>query len=216
MSEKTIAIPVPGSTVDGLLHETPGERAVVVTHPHPLYGGDMYNNVVAAIAQAYREADFTTLRFNFRGIGQSPTVYDQAREGKADVQAALDYLREMGKTTIHLAGYSFGSWINAIGLNGFESANRLILVAPPIAFLDFSKVLPSEKFELVITGSDDELAPPVLLESLVHHWNSNALFEIVEGADHFYFSQTGRVRAIISQFLTSARNKRTSVDLKKY
>jgi alpha/beta superfamily hydrolase len=201
MSEKRIAIRVPGSSIDALLHEAPGDRAVVVTHPHPLYGGDMYNNVVSAIVEAYSEADFTTLRFNFRGIGQSPTTYDQAEEGKADVQAALDYLYEMGKTAIDLAGYSFGSWINAIGLDGFERANRLVLVSPPVAFLDFSEVMPSEKIKHVITGSDDEIAPHSQLEPIVHHWNSNALLKTIEGADHFYFGDTGRVRAIIREFL---------------
>jgi len=202
MSEKQIAISVPGSSIDALLHEGPGDRTVVVSHPHPLFGGDMYNNVVAAIVEAYSETGFTTLRFNFRGIGQSQTTYDQAREGKADVQAALDYLCDMGKTTIDLAGYSFGSWINAIGLSGFERADRLILVSPPVAFLDFSKVLPSEKIKFVITGSDDDLAPPSLLEPMVRYWNSNALFKVVEGVDHFYFSQTGRVRSVIRDFLS--------------
>jgi alpha/beta superfamily hydrolase len=122
------------------------------------------------------------------------------------VQAALDYLYEMGKTAIDLAGYSFGSWINAIGLDGFERANRLILVSPPVAFLDFSEVMPSDKIRLVITGSDDEIAPPSRLEPMVRHWNSNALLKTIEGADHFYFGKTGPVRAIIREFLLSESN----------
>lgn len=203
MSEQKIAIRVPGSSIDALLHEASGDRAVVVSHPHPLYGGDMYNNVVTAIVEAYRDADFTTLRFNFRGIGQSPTSYDQAKGGKADVQACLDYLYETGKTVIDLAGYSFGSWINAIGLDGFDRANRLILVSPPVAFLEFKEVLPSEKISLVITGSLDELAPPVRLEPMVHRWNSNACLVTIDGADHFYFGETYRVRQIIRDFLLS-------------
>ncbi len=207
MSEKRIAIPFPGSSIDALLHEAPGDRAVVVSHPHPLYGGDMYNNVVTAIVEAYSDADFTTLRFNFRGIGQSPTSYDQAQEGKADVQAAFDHLWEMGKTAVDLAGYSFGSWINVIGLDGFDRANRLVLVSPPVGFLDFSEVVPSEKIKLVITGSGDELAPLSLLEPMVNRWNANAFLETVKGADHFYFGNTDRVRVIIRDFLLSESNR---------
>jgi alpha/beta superfamily hydrolase len=110
------------------------------------------------------------------------------------------------KTAIDLAGYSFGSWINAIDLDGYEHANRLIMVSPPVGFLDFYEVLPSEKIRLVITGSNDELAPPSLLEPIVHHWNSKALLKTIDGADHFYFGNTGRVRAIISNFLLSESN----------
>jgi alpha/beta superfamily hydrolase len=30
------------------LHEGNGSRSAVIMHPHPLYGGDMHNNVVLA------------------------------------------------------------------------------------------------------------------------------------------------------------------------
>jgi len=39
--------------LEGLFAKVSGDKGVVITHPHPLYGGDMYNPVVNTIASAY-------------------------------------------------------------------------------------------------------------------------------------------------------------------
>ncbi len=39
--------------IEGLLNKDSKDNGVVVSHPHPQYGGSMYNNVVEAIANAY-------------------------------------------------------------------------------------------------------------------------------------------------------------------
>ena len=44
---------------------------VVMCHPHPLFGGNMDNNVVLAVTSALNDQGFATLRFNFRGVGNS-------------------------------------------------------------------------------------------------------------------------------------------------
>ena len=60
-----------GVRLHGHLAPGDGRRAVVITHPHPLYGGDMNNPVVMTIAEVYRQAGYAVLRFNFRGVGRS-------------------------------------------------------------------------------------------------------------------------------------------------
>ena len=40
--------------LEGLFESGRTNRGVVITHPHPLYGGDMYNPVVEAICRAYQ------------------------------------------------------------------------------------------------------------------------------------------------------------------
>jgi alpha/beta superfamily hydrolase len=155
----------------------------------------------ATVVAAYREAKYTTFRFNFRGIGQNAASYDQAIGGQADVRAALARVQGLGKTAVDLAGYSFGAWINAIGLESFDTVNRLIMVSPPVELLDFSPVKPSDKIGLIITGANDPLAPPAKLEKLLPGWNPRARLEVVAGTDHFFLGKTEVIRDIVLDFL---------------
>jgi len=75
--------------LEGLIHDVPGDKGVVMTHPHPLYGGSMHNNVVESMVAAYRKGGYSTLRFNFRGAGKSEGSYDQGVGEQEDVVPSL-------------------------------------------------------------------------------------------------------------------------------
>ena len=201
MPEKRIFIHVEGFNVEGLINEVPGKEAVVVSHPHPLYGGEMNNNVVLAIVKAYHQRGYTTLRINFRGVGQSGGSYAEGIGEQEDVRAAIAYLSDLGKTKIDLAGYSFGARVNAMGLDSYEHVNRLVMVSPPVAFMDFSFLGYSPKIKLVISGSNDDIAPPSIIEDLIPTWNPEAEFRVIDGTDHFYSRGTTEVEEIIKKFL---------------
>ena len=201
MTEEKVFFQAGDVKIEGLVHNATGEKGVVVTHPHPLYGGDMHNNVVETILQAYGDKGYTTLRFNFRGMGQSEGSYDEGIGEQEDVRAALAYLGGMGKTSIDLAGYSFGVWVNALGLKGFDQARRTVMVSPPVNFLDFSFLYYSEKIQLVIAASQDDIGPPDMIKEMIPVWNPEARFEIIQGADHFYWGKNGDIKRIIHEFL---------------
>ncbi|MBW2117844.1 MAG: alpha/beta fold hydrolase [Deltaproteobacteria bacterium] len=201
MTEEKVFFQAGDVKIEGLAYNAPGERGVVVTHPHPLYGGDMHNSIVETIVQAYRDKGYTTLRFNFRGMGRSTGTYDEGIGEQEDVRAALAYLAGMGKTSIDLAGYSFGAWVNALGLKGFDQARRTVMVSPPVNFLDFSFLDYSEKIRLVIAASLDDIGPPDLIKEMIPVWNPEAQFEIIQGADHFYGGKNGDIKRIIKEFL---------------
>ena len=58
--------------LEGLLSVPASATAgAVICHPHPLYGGEMHNNVVTALIEAFHECGMATLRFNFRGVGKN-------------------------------------------------------------------------------------------------------------------------------------------------
>jgi alpha/beta superfamily hydrolase len=77
--EQTVIFESEGLELEALLSRESGDRAVVVTHPHPLYGGEMHNPVVEIIARAYQKIGYATLRFNFRGVGNSRGNYDDGK-----------------------------------------------------------------------------------------------------------------------------------------
>ena len=204
MPEERVFFESGGLKIEGLLESLHGDRGVVITHPHPLYGGDMFNNVVEAIAQAYREKGHSTLRFNFRGVGQSEGEYDNGSGEQENVRAALDYLFDLGKRNIDLAGYSFGAWINALGLESFEKAARMIMVSPPLNFIDFSFLTYNQKIQLVIVGTEDDIAGSKMVEGMLQTWNPEANLRNIQGADHFYWGKTSELKSIILEFLSSS------------
>ena len=201
MKEERVFIQAGEVKIEGLVDNAPGEKAVIVTHPHPLYGGDMSNNVVETVVQVYRQKGYTTFRFNFRGVGQSEGNYDEGIGEQEDVLAGLSYLNGLGKSSIDLAGYSFGAWVNALGLKSFDHAKRMIMVSPPVNFIDFSFLGYNAKIQLVIAGSEDDIAPPGMIKGMLQGWNPEVYFNIIQGADHFYGGKTDEIKKIIRNFL---------------
>ncbi|MBW1999241.1 MAG: alpha/beta hydrolase [Deltaproteobacteria bacterium] len=201
MAEEHLFINSGNLKIEALLDKRPGEKGIVVTHPHPLYGGEMENNVVAAIVEAFGDMGYSTLRFNFRGVGRSEGSYDGGCGEQDDVAAALGFLSGIGKRHLYLAGYSFGAWVNFIGLGKYREVRGLVMVAPPVGLLDFGCGGPVSRVKLVITGSKDDIAEFHVVQEKVRAWNPEAVFRIIEGADHFYRGKTMEIREIIKEHL---------------
>jgi hypothetical protein len=152
--------------------------------------------VVEAIQKAYQDKGYSTLRFNFRGVGGSSGRYDNGKGEQQDMLAALDFLEDSGAAAVDLAGYSFGAWIIAHASDRV-AGHPMILVSPPAAMLAFPKDLKLPDLKLVITGSADEFANPKLVSELAAGWNPSAHFEIIDGADHFFWGFTDELETII-------------------
>jgi alpha/beta superfamily hydrolase len=189
-----------GNTLEGLLCLGATKRGVVAAHPHPLYGGDMTNNVVESMVSAYQKKGHATLRFNFRGVGASAGDYDDGIGEQSDLAAAFQFLEGQGIETVDLTGYSFGAWVIAKAA-AMIPTNGIIMVAPPVAMMEFDENIRIPVLKLVITGSRDEFAPVDKVEKLATAWNPAAAFEIIEGADHFFFGYSHRLTDILCKHL---------------
>ncbi len=103
--------------LEGRLTRGNDERAVVLCHPHPLHGGSMLTPVIMTVEQVFQEAGYTTLAFNFRGVGGSEGTYGEGRAEVADVTGALTHLETVlgvSAKRFAVAGYSFGSFVGAM------------------------------------------------------------------------------------------------------
>ena len=187
--------------IEGLFRSIPGDKGVVITHPHPLYGGNMYNNVVESLVRIYQLAGYTTLRFNFRSVGSSEGEYDNGIGEQGDVKAALHYLVQRGKKVLDLAGYSFGSWVNALAISAVDTVDRMVMISPPVAFMDFSSVGLTPQIDLVVAGSQDRIAPVKLIDKMLPTWNPRAHLEVIDGADHFYLGYTEKLESVLTAYL---------------
>ena len=187
--------------IEGRLEKSSRQKGAVVTHPHPLYGGDMHNNVVAAIIRVYQQKGYTTLRFNFRGVGSSQGSHVNGIGEQQDVRAAVSYLADLSIGQIDLAGYSFGAWVNALSIINEPQPANMIMVSPPVAFIDFGSISDLVSLRLIVTGSRDDIAPPDLIKKSYVGWNAEAKFEVINGADHFYAEYLDKLEAILTAYL---------------
>ena len=190
-----------GYEIEGRLEKGSRQKGAVITHPHPLYGGDMFNNVVAAISKVYRQNGFTTLRFNFRGVGNSQGSHGDGLGEQDDVRAAISYLADTNVDRIDLAGYSFGAWVNALTVKNEPPVENMIMVSPPVAFIDFGSISNLASLRLIVSGSRDDIAPPDLINKSCAGWNAEAQFEIIDGADHFYMGYIDKLESILAAHL---------------
>jgi alpha/beta superfamily hydrolase len=203
--EEPITFPVGTLTLEGLFWTPPQppQVGVVLCHPHPLYGGEMHNNIVSALAEALQQAGLATLRFNFRGVRHSEGAHDQGNGEVEDVKAAVTYLlSRQAVPTLAIAGYSFGSMVGLRAGVTDSRVHKLIGVALPIGTRDASFLLPCAKPKLFISGDRDHVSPLPALHDLVTKLLEPKALVTINGADHFFRSQEGEVAKATVEFLT--------------
>ena len=78
--------------------EGPTPPLAMILHPHPQHGGTMNNRIVHSMFHMYSRRGFSTLRFNFRGVGRSQGVFDHGQGELRDAAAALDWMQSTTRT----------------------------------------------------------------------------------------------------------------------
>ena len=189
--EEEVSIPGPGVTLEGGLSTGAAPGGAVITHPHPLFGGDMTNNVVLTAVRALTARNLSALRFNFRGVGRSTGTYGGGIEEADDLAAALTFLKSRVSGPHYVVGYSFGAAVAARALLQDLRADGAVFVSPPIVFMDLSFLPRVPGLRLVIVGGRDELCPLPSLEALMAQsppppGETPAAVQVIEGADHFF------------------------------
>lgn len=161
----------------------------VVCHPHPLYGGTLNNKVVYTVSKAFGELGAVTLRFNFRGVGHSHGQFDHGVGELRDMLAAVSWLRgRFARSPLWLAGFSFGAFIAHSGYRQ-AGAQRLLLVAPPVAMFEFPRDAVVDVPWMVIQGCADEVVDPRGVSRWVRQQARPPRYECFEDAGHFFHGQ---------------------------
>jgi hypothetical protein len=198
-----ITFPSGDLTLEGLFHRPPAVPypAVVVCHPHPLFGGDMRNSVVTAVCQALVESGIAALRFNFRGVGRSEGGFGDGVGERDDVLAALAYLRALegvDPAKVGLVGYSFGAAVSLLAAD--EQVAALVGISPP----SIGSSVPTLAIRcpaLLIAGDRDDVAPMGWLTTLGAAIGSHCRVEVVPGADHFWWGHADKLAHTVAGFL---------------
>ncbi|HAA65226.1 MAG TPA: hypothetical protein DCE10_00105, partial [Acidimicrobiaceae bacterium] len=82
----------------------------VLSHPHPLYGGDMHNIVIQDLFNRLPDASIAALRYNFRGVQNSAGSHGDGETEVFDSQGAFRFASALGQgKPVISVGYSFGA-----------------------------------------------------------------------------------------------------------
>ncbi|HEX8789472.1 MAG TPA: alpha/beta fold hydrolase [Polyangiaceae bacterium] len=195
-------------TLDARVHvPAAATRAVVICHPHPLYGGSMNSPVPLAIAKVLSDtvADRVAwARFDFRGVGASGGTYDEGRGEVDDARAVIAHMRGAAPGgPISVCGHSFGSWVG-LRAAGLESGvDRCLLVAPSVRFFEFEAdafVFAGEK--AIFIGDKDEFCDVSEATELATHLG--AKLRVFEGFDHHFMKSRRFMAEAALPFLVPA------------
>jgi uncharacterized protein len=207
MREEKVFIRSTGIQLEGLLsiQEASSFRGgVILCHPHPQYGGDMDHPVLTSTAEAASQEGFSTLRFNFRGVGESEGSYGEGIGEREDVRAVTDYFYPRLKNNhppLILIGYSFGAWAGFPIAIEDERFKGMIAIAPPLEIYDFGFLKGCKKKKLFIAGNRDLFCPSSVLEEWYQHLDEPKSLSIIPGADHFFLFHTRFLPQPLREFL---------------
>jgi uncharacterized protein len=192
--------------------------AVLILTPHPHMGGNMENNVVRHLARRAAEEGAITLRFNYRGVGNSPlhlpqgiSAYDYFADMETrraygpllkDALAAQAWFAEanQGIATAVVIGYSLGAVL--AGMLPHDSGyRRLIAISPPNrrVSMDCFKSNPHNKVFLG-GGNDFAFNLPEFENNMADFAGENTFLPLPEG-DHFFRGEEEPLYQILKPFL---------------
>ena len=200
-------IPVAHGRLEAILKEprTAPAGVALVLHPHPLGGGTMHNKVVFRAAAALNDAGLTTLRINFRGVGQSSGSHDEGRGELEDVSAGLEYLvSNFPALPLTLCGFSFGARVGLeVGI-GDGRVRNLISVGTPVDKYDFTFLEQCAKPILFVHGENDEFGTVERVQELVSRiqtHNAEVELAVINDADHFFAGQLDELKRMITDWM---------------
>ncbi len=188
------------ATPDDVDSSVPG---IVICHPHPLFGGNMDNNVVVALSFHLVDQGFATIRFNFRGVGNSEGEHSKGEQEDQEVLGAFELLKAwkgVDGRRLGLVGYSFGTSVILGSKDAQKKAKAIALVSPNIRALSDTPLKGAKTPSFIITGSRDKLVEAENLQSHLDEFSRKPQFEVIDGADHFWGGMERQAVAPVAEF----------------
>ncbi|MEE4637846.1 MAG: alpha/beta fold hydrolase [Wenzhouxiangella sp.] len=175
----------------------------VLCHPHPQHGGTLRNKVVTIMDRSLRELGLSTVRFNFRGVGNSEGEYDDGQGETEDLLTVIDWVRRTRPgTDLWLGGFSFGAFV-ALKAARDLPVRQLITIAPPVERYGFETLLPPNCPWLVVQGDEDDVVSSEAVSEWAEALDQPPDLVIMEGAGHFFHRRLMDLRGLIKNHVQS-------------
>ncbi|EGF76841.1 hypothetical protein BATDEDRAFT_92264 [Batrachochytrium dendrobatidis JAM81] len=177
---------------------------VVLAHPYGPLGGDMKNYIVEALFGLFSSMGYTTLRFNFRGVGGSTGRTSFRGLGEIeDVVTVCNYVLTCTHcleppTKLILCGYSYGSVATGAAASQIPQVSAVVSVSYPAGVLwaltlghqkkhiSALQSTPDTIQKFFITGSKDNYTSEASFMQFVTNIPNPKTVVVVPDADHFW------------------------------
>jgi alpha/beta superfamily hydrolase len=197
----TLLLDGPAGALEVAVDRSEGTQLPVVAiicHPLPIEGGTMHNKVVTMLARSLRELGLDTVRFNFRGTGNSEGSFDDGVGEADDLRAVAAWVRaQRPDAALWLAGFSFGAYVS-LRMAAELQPSMLISIAPPVRrSWDFDSLVPPTCPWLVIQGEADEVVDPQAVFDWIDTMRDPPDLVRMPGTGHFFHRKLMDLRGAI-------------------
>lgn len=178
----------------------------LVTHPHPLMGGNPKHKIPQLMAEIFAEHGCLVWRPNFRGSGDSHGEHDDGvGESKDIANLAMQMQEKYPNLPFYAGGFSFGSHVWAKSFHLLDQAHRpkqMVLAGLPAGrvrdLIDYQTPEIDHDI-LLIHGEQDEITP--LADVVAWAKPQRHPITIMPGANHFFTGYLKPLRSVIERFL---------------
>ena len=174
----------------------------IVCHPHPLFGGTMHNKVVTTMTKVFQHFGLTSVRFNFRGVGQSEGEYDRGNGELEDLMAVIDWVLDQRiNQDIWLAGFSFGAYVALRAAIVRKEVKKLVTIAPPVENFPILELPPVTIPWILVQGEKDDVVVPEKVLAWAESREPKPVIIRFPEAGHFFHGQLQELRTRIEEAL---------------
>ena len=204
-----LLIPGPEGKIEAKYNHNNNDSSPIalILHPDPSRGGTMNTKIVFQLYKLFISNGFSTMRFNFRGVGKSDGFFDNGEGELIDAASVLDWLQQYNTNSkvCWVVGFSFGAWVAMQLLMRRPELNGFVCVSPPANIYDFSFLAPCPSSGLIIHGDKDTIASydsaKILSEKLQKQKKVDIVFKPIKGADHFYENYKKEFSSIVNSYI---------------
>ena len=199
-----------GVTLEGIVARPEGQDllppAAILCHPHPVLGGDLDHPVLSAIDWICMGEGIASLRFNFRGVGQSTGRFSNGDSELEDVHAAfrlIEGLRCADTNRMASVGYSFGASVLLKGIPKLKKSRSFVFIAPPLSSVRKSSIAKDSRPKLFICGQKDRVVSSTGLQRELDRIDQPIEFYEIPYADHGLSGHELTIGNRVAEFLLS-------------
>lgn len=219
--EESVRIPASENELEGILaypEEGDPDMTVLLLAPHPHLGGNMENNLVRHLARQFASEGCATLRFNYRGVGNSTIElpddlslfdfwaqlekekrYEELLPDTVNAGRFLHQAAPLAKKRM-LIGYSLGA-ILAMGLAQEIPFSNVAGISPPILKAPVGLLAEKSRASLLFIGGEKDFAfDPDIFERMLDAADCRAPLKRIADCDHFYRGREEEVYQVLAEW----------------